>query len=297
MITKKYNKNNKSKNNNKSKYILKSKKNGKSLKSSKTLNILSYNICWESMSGKDKNWTLCSNNTNPEHPKNNSVCVGNIADAFSQDNLDFITLQESTDFKKLIALSPILQKMKYEVHNSSLDVITTFWKPQYKLLYRIKGEFEKGRPWMATVFNYNKNSNYICLINVHFGHYNKNDEYSKMAKMLVEIKEEIRKKEYKNSDKKSDKKIVYDKVKRYIISGDFNYNIKEFGDLNNIIKINGTDFYYHPRHILTCCIKRRRHNDHVIDSMARPIDISIPDVKYMASDHKPILVKLVKLVI
>ena len=115
MITKKYNKNNKSKNNNKSKYILKSKKNGKSLKSSKTLNILSYNICWESMSGKDKNWTLCSNNTNPEHPKNNSVCVGNIADAFSQDNLDFITLQESTDFKKLIALSPILQKMKYEI--------------------------------------------------------------------------------------------------------------------------------------------------------------------------------------
>ena len=39
----------------------------------------------------------------------------------------------------------------------------------------------------------------------------------------------------------------------------------------------------------------RKHNDHIIDSIARPIDISIPEVNYMASDHKPIIVELVNL--
>lgn len=260
--------------------ISKNKSKGKTLKKSilsNAIKILSYNISWESMSGSVKNWELCSNNTNPNDPKHNSVCVGNIAEVFEYDlNLDFITLQESTDFKKLIELSPQLKKMKYEVHNSGLDVMTTFWKPKYKLVYTIKGEFEKNRPWMATVFSCG-----ICLINVHFGHYDTNEEYRKMEKMLFTIKEEI-----------SKKKSIID-VKRIIISGDFNYNIKDLGDSKNNITINGTKFYYHPKHILTCCIKRRKHNDHVIDSMTRPIDISIPEVNYMASDHKPIIVELV----
>ena len=265
-----------------------------------SIKILSYNISWESMSGSVKNWSLCSNNSNRNNPKHNSVCVSNIADVFKQElgagvdkshtqtvsknnnnnrNLDFITLQESTDFKKLIELSPQLKKMKYEVHNSGLDVMTTFWKSKYTLLYTIKGEFEKGRSWMATVFNSG-----LCLINVHFGHYNTNEEYRKMEKMLFTIKEEI-----------SKKKSAID-IKRFIISGDFNYNIKDFGDSNKTIKINGTKFHYHPKKILTCCIKRNKHYDHVIDSMARPININIPTVKYMASDHKPILVEVVGMI-
>ena len=77
---------------------------------------------------------------------------------------------------------------------------------------------------------------------------------------------------------------------RYIISGDFNYDIKKFGDSRNSFELNNTKFYLNPKHILTCCINRNRHNDHVIDSLKSPINISIPKVDYMASDHKPILV-------
>lgn len=270
------------------------KKNTSTLKSYKSIKIISYNISWESMSGSVKDWTLCSNNTNPNNPKHNSVCVNNIAQVFQQDflnsiskynnnDIDFITLQESSDFKKLIELSPQLKKMNYEAHNSSLDVITTFWMPKYKLLHTIKGEFEKGRPWMATIFNNGNNGNngknIICLINVHFGHYKYNEEYRKMEKMLFTIKEEILIQKYI--------------VNRFIISGDFNYNIKEFGNSNKNIIINGTKFYYNPKNILTCCIKRKKHYDHIIDSMAKPINIIIPKVKYMASDHKPILGELV----
>ena len=260
----------------------------------KNITILSYNISWESMSGNVKSWALCSNNTNENHPKHYSVCVNNIANVITskEKELDFITLQEATDFQKLIEVSPSLKmnKMKYEIHKSGLDTIVTFWLTKYKLLYSIKGEFENGRPWLATLFNTSKYK--ICLINVHMGHYTKNQEYIKLETMLLTIKEEIRKRE--NMKKTSI---------RYIISGDFNYDIKHLGDknntkntnnTNNTININDTNFYYHPKKILTCCIYRYTHYDHVIDSLYKPIDINIPNVNYMASDHKPIIVNLVK---
>jgi len=260
------------------------------------ITILSYNISWESMSGNVKSWALCSNNTNENHPKHYSVCVNNIANVITskEKELDFITLQEATDFQKLIEVSPSLKmnKMKYEIHKSGLDTIVTFWISKYKLLYSIKGEFENGRPWLATLFNTSRYK--ICLINVHMGHYSKNEEYVKLETMLSTIKEEIRKREIM-SEKHNTIHI------RYIISGDFNYDIKQFGEknnknnnTNNTININDTHFYYHPKKILTCCINRKKHNDHVIDSLYKPIDINIPDVNYMASDHKPIIVNLVK---
>ena len=288
----------------------------------KTINILSYNISWESMTGNVSTWELCSNNTDNKNPKHYSVCVNNIANVINDyvsDNqkLDFITLQEATDFYKLIEYSPILKQMKYETHKSGLDNMVTLWSSNYKLLYTIKGEFEKGRPWLATILQCSKyNTNIICLINVHFGHYNKNEEYSKLDTMILTIKKEIIKKEKQiksqsqsqrqsqsqsqiqsqsQSQSKSQKNINIMNINkiRYIISGDFNYNIKELGNSQNKIIINETTFYHHPKHILTCCINRTTHFDHVIDSLNKPIDIYIPDVKYMASDHKPIIVKLV----
>ena len=294
----------------KNKNKLKTSKTSKTSKTkSKFINILSYNISWESMTGSVSDWTLCSNNTNKNNPKHYSVCVSNIANVINNNinnnndnynSLDFITLQEATNYDKLIEQSPVLKKMKYETNMSVLDTIITFWNPNYTLLYTIKGEFEKGRPWMATLF-----TNGICVINVHMGHYTKDIKYYKLEVLLFSIKDHIM--------KKGDSKIV----KRYIISGDFNYNIKEFGKKENTNKIkiknktnnnynnskinnkyslfiNGTKFYYHSKHILTCCIKRSTHYDHVIDTLNAPVNIQIPKVNYMASDHKPIIVTLVK---
>ena len=257
-----------------------------------SLNILSYNISWESMSGNIKKWALCNNNTDINNPKHYSVCVNNISNVFDDDHydnhLDFITLQEATDYKKLIKESSKLKTMKYEIHKSGLDVLVTFWNnSMYKLKYKILGEFEEGRPWMATIFknkkqtsntNNNSNTSDLCLVNVHMGHYSKEEEFQLMDNMMIEIKKGIEKKEKKESNM------------RYIISGDFNYDIKKFGDSRNSFKLNDTKFYFNSKHILTCCINRNRHNDHVIDSLKSPINISIPKVDYMASDHKPILV-------
>ena len=126
------------------------------------------------------------------------------------------------------------------------------------------------------------------------GHYSKEKEFKKMETMMLEINDYINninknQKQNQNQNQKQNQKQQKQKL-RYIISGDFNYDIKEFGDARNSFKLNNTKFYFNPKHILTCCINRNRHNDHVIDSLKSPNNISIPKVDYMASDHKPILV-------
>jgi endonuclease/exonuclease/phosphatase family metal-dependent hydrolase len=253
------------------------------------ISILSYNISWESMSGAKKDWQLCSNNTNPKNPNHSSVCVSNIAKVINENPVDFITLQEATDYEKLLKECPILGKMKYIVHNSGLDVIITFWDSKYKMIKTVKGEFEKGRPWMATIF-----SNGICLINVHFGHYDSHDEYKHLENIIKKIKQKcnIFKSTRQTITNLSKKKLYDNMISRFIISGDFNYDIKNFGDKKGIIILDDVRFYHNPKHMLTCCISRRRHYDHVIDTYHSPLKITIPEVNYMASDHKPIIARL-----
>ena len=245
--------------------------------------ILSYNVRWNSDKIQIKN------------------ILNNIDNVLNTYDIDFMLFQEAYFYKKILKLID-LKKYNYHYHKSDKDILITIYKNNYTIKNVYDGEFEKGRPWMATVF-----TNGICLINVHIGHYTKEIEYYKLEVLLFSIKDHIM--------KKGDSKIV----KRYIISGDFNYNIKEFGkkENNNKIKINnksktnnnynnsktnnkyslfinGTKFYYHSKHILTCCIKRSTHYDHVIDTLNAPVNIQIPKVNYMTSDHKPIIVTLVK---
>jgi len=250
----------------------------------KHISILSYNISWESMSGSVKSWALCSNNTDITNSKHNSICISNIAKVINENKTDFITLQEATEYKKLFIECPRLSKMTYETHKSGLDVIATFWNNKYKYIKKITGEFENGRPWMAIIF-----SNGICLINVHLGHYNHNEVYQKLHNLIHTIKNTY------NTDT-----IL---IKRYIISGDFNYDIKKLWEGSiftfthkpnptNTLKLDNTIFYYHPKNILTCCVNRSKHFDHVIDTKGKPHNIYIPNVEYMASDHKPIIAEL-----
>jgi endonuclease/exonuclease/phosphatase family metal-dependent hydrolase len=277
------------------KYTLKNKtKKNKSRHS--RISILSYNISWESMEGSVKKWSLCNNNTDKTNPKHFSVCVNNVSSVFdSNNNVDFVTLQEASDYEKLINQSSRLKNMNYEKYTSGLDMVVTFWDKKYKLQDTISGEFEEGRPWLATIF-----TNGICLINVHMGHYSKEKEFKKMETMMLEINDYINninknqnqnQKQKQNQNQKQNQKQQKQKL-RYIISGDFNYDIKQFGNSRYYFTLDNTTFYYNKKHILTCCINRSRHNDHVIDSLGIPMNIKIPKVNYMASDHKPILVEL-----
>ena len=261
------------------------------------------------MSGKVSNWELCNNNTDITNPKHFSVCNNNISKVINENIADFIALQEAKDFKKLIDVdvnSDInikgkkkingtknyrLCDMPYRLHESHNDTCITFWNPtKFKLLGYITGEFEAGRPWIACFF-----TNGIVFINVHLGHYKLEEEIMQLSQMIETIIIFITKK--------------YNKyiIKRFIIAGDFNFDIKNIsgkGFLKLPVFKNNTDnsndknkyinFYYNPKHILTCCIRRNTHFDHVLDTQNKPINITIPKVNYMASDHKPIFVNLEK---
>jgi endonuclease/exonuclease/phosphatase family metal-dependent hydrolase len=185
-----------------------------------------------------------------------------------EDNTaDFILLQEADSSQNLINQSPRLAQMKYEMHESSKDKMITFWNSKYIMKHIIRGEFEPGRPWMAILY-----TNGWCVVNVHFGHYSSREEIKKLNQLINHIKGKI-------------------DYKRLIIGGDFNYDIKKLGKSGKIL-LADTVFYYHPKNLLTCCINRRVQNDHVIDTHAPPLDITIPHVAYMASDHKPVLATL-----
>uniref|UniRef100_A0A6C0HLF6 Endonuclease/exonuclease/phosphatase domain-containing protein n=1 Tax=viral metagenome TaxID=1070528 RepID=A0A6C0HLF6_9ZZZZ len=228
------------------------------------------------MTGYRHNWALCSNNTDPYHPKHNSVCVRNIAQVLETNPVDFVCLQESTNFKNLIKESPVLKKMKYSEHTSQSETIVTFWRPKYKLINSYINQFEEGRPYQATYFIVKQN--YLCVVNVHFGHYTN----EVMLEYFLQIVKKLKLVEY------------IAQGGRVIIAGDFNNNIKELGIFNKAnnslyLDIGGVKFWMNRTHLLTCCLNRTMHNDHIIDSLSPPIKVSIPDVEYMASDHKPII--------
>ena len=255
------------------KNINSSRKNSKkSIKSHhKAINIIAYNLSWESMTGKKPEWALCSNNTNPNHPRHHSVCIGNVATVLENNPADFILLQEAENHNNLLEESQRLKNMEYEMHESHKDKMITFWNKKYKSAKIIRDEFEPGRPWMAILY-----TNGWCVVNVHFGHYSRDEETNKLNKLIRKIKKEL---------------IQAGGYKRLIIGGDFNYDIKRLGNRGKLI-LDSVIFHYHPKNLLTCCINRRVQNDHVIDTHSQLLDINIPPVAHMASDHKPILAVL-----
>ena len=151
------------------------------LTSLNNINIIAYNISWESMTGKKPEWALCSNNTNLRHPRHNSICVRNIATVLENNPANFILLQEAENYNDLIKQAPCLAKMNYEQHESGKDKMITFWNTKYEPLKIIRDEFENGRPWMAILY-----TNGWCIVNVHFGHYSREQEIYKL-KQLIEL--------------------------------------------------------------------------------------------------------------
>lgn len=240
------------------------------------LKILTYNISWESMTGRVKDWSLCSNNEEKNHPKHYSVCISNIARVINENPTDFINLQESTNYHLLIEQIPNLKKMKYKFHKSGLDEMVTFWNPAKYTLEKFKGgEFEVDRPYMCLYFKEK-----LCLVNVHFGHYKDEGEVEHLNKMIENL--ELKK--------------YHDNGYRVIIAGDFNNNIRnlseKFKKQHLQLNVGGVKFNVITQNLKTCWLYRCKHYDHVIDTLDVPIKIKIPTVADMASDHRPVLAYL-----
>jgi len=234
------------------------------------MKILTYNVSWQSMTGKSSNWKLC-NSQNPDDPKYYGNCIYNIAKMIDENGpYDFILLQEATNYQKLIEISPTLQQMDFEYHKSNHDIIITFWDHRYQLMENLKGEFQPGRPWQCLQFVGN-----ISIINVHLGHYNRHGFVNKLKKMVCQISEKL-----KNS--------------RVIMGGDFNYFLNDpKNGFGHRLELENINFYVGKQILLSCCMppfdKLKLQFDHILDSLSEPIKIVTPPVNKLSSDHIPII--------
>jgi endonuclease/exonuclease/phosphatase family metal-dependent hydrolase len=221
------------------------------------INILSYNVSWQSMTGTDPSWPLC----NPK--RSYKKCIKNIAKMIDlyEDKIDFVFLQEASNHGILTRESETLKKLEHVVHKSGLEEMVTYWNPKrFHLKKYLNGEFRKGRPWQLLIFKEN-----VIIINVHAEHYSYHYLIQKLNKMLKTVN-----------------MVQY----RIIIAGDFNSPIPE------IVRLDNNMLYTHSE-VQTCCYPVfKLAFDHVLDSKSKPILITIPKVNWLASDHKPIFVTL-----
>lgn len=242
------------------------------------IKILTYNVSWQSTSGKQSGWALCNNAIDETNDRHFTKCIQNMV-KFIDDNgpYDFVCLQEITNLDIFIKESTVLPKMSYDAHKSGPEEIVTFWDAKYHLSETKNGEFKPGRPYQILIFQEK-----ICLINIHLPHTNKFRIKQNLGLMFDDLDTQL-------------------EGYRFIIAGDFNYAInhgdKRIGFLPKL-HIHNTSFYIDPSYILTCCVppfeKLKLQFDHVIDSFAMPGSINSPSMGYPASDHLPIIAILAR---
>jgi len=242
----------------------------------KHLKIMSYNLCWEALSGLSSNPNKIkhTNGLNMKHcnilldNKTFDICLMNIIHIINSklnEDYDFLCFQEInlTDFNKmknklnLLNYNYLLTPSK----NENVDILTIYNNKKYNLISNYPEMKESinitninsnlndvddksARPFQILLFQNNYDDKYILLINIHMPHiydnnYDKNFTYDHIYsfnKIKNEIKNLLLNKNYK--------------IDNYIICGDFNHNDPfKFFKFNEILKID----FIKNKIINTCC--------------------------------------------
>lgn len=215
------------------------------------MRIFSYNVSWKNMTGVYSDIAQ----------KNVAIYID------SQNDLDFITLQEATNNHKIIEKSNTLTKMKYVHIKQGNEELLTFWNDSKFHLYKNNtkyGDITPNRPYLITFFKNRKTKEQFCIVNAHFGHHSR-DTFLKLLASLV--------------------KKVITKINRIIIVGDFNIQISH----QPTIDVCGKTFYTSNRIDHTCCGEKLRVQfDNAIDTKDK-LEQTVIDYKLYASDHIPII--------
>ncbi len=133
------------------------------------IKVLTYNICWECMTGKNAMGRHCP--LVAGHATQ-TVCTTNIADMLKNadshyEGIDFIALQEASRFTELDVLIPsMMPKFKKTHHKSGPEDQVTFYNhAKYNLEKEIVSEFSSGRPYQILIFKEK-----IIFVNLHNPH-------------------------------------------------------------------------------------------------------------------------------
>lgn len=146
---------------------------------SSAIKVLTYNICWECMSGTSTEGSAKELGAKCvlDIKKKRTYCAENIGDEIDRiydhynsakyengeiEPWDFIGLQEAKDYKTLINTSSSLKELK----SAARSGLATFYNPKYTLKKEIYGKVSAGgRPVQILIFSPD-----TIFINVHAGH-------------------------------------------------------------------------------------------------------------------------------
>lgn len=256
------------------------------------MKVLSYNVKWDAMTGKEKR---CNTSSNP--------CINTISNFIENySQFDLIMLQEASKYRDLVGMTPSMQEMKLIGGKVGPEEIVTLWNPQkYQLddtypgscpnylLGSITDNKGGGRPIQIIFFRQK-----ICVINIHADHDWQIGRFNFFVKNIIE------------KYPKSHQNEILAKLSKYdiILGGDFNHKLNDLST-DKKIRIFNTSFYkshvdlYGITFTNTCCTTNTNFyphdkvTDHILSTLSgNKTDVIIPYNNNYASDHLPIIRKL-----
>ena len=163
----------------KKKVTFKKKKPLKQFGGSNTINVLSWNICWQAMLGVASGSApilgkVCGK---PSESKPLNTCANNVIELIDRTiDCDFIAIQEATKWYEIRLASNKLQQMGYVHHksahgNSSSHLATFYNKEKYIAIAVNIGTIKsKGRPYHIIYLQNKTNKAVYIFINLHNKH-------------------------------------------------------------------------------------------------------------------------------
>jgi endonuclease/exonuclease/phosphatase family metal-dependent hydrolase len=216
----------------------------------KNIRVLSYNIFWKAYNNALKQ---CKN----DNCKNNTDY--NIKCEHDREPLDFIAVQEATNFK----LGPGIKEHYYYIRvRQRKETMITYFSKKYDLIKYYYGNLAHNddRPYMLLIFEN------MWFINIHMPH------NIHIVDELALLEEKIKSHGLIHANE------------RIIVAGDFNYNF--FNDTN--LYLFGIPIYYTQINKIL-----ERNYDAVLDTDGPPISLKVVEnIKKYASDHLPVVAVL-----
>ena len=233
-----------------------------------SIKIMTYNVCWEVFTGKNKHITNITN-------------IINIINKRIEDNYDFICLQEISDVQwNIISQNMVLDNYKIIIKKINPAGIIILYNKTYSLVKKYSGNLINTnldkRPYLILLFDN------IILINIHMPHIKQAQSFDIIQNKLLKIKSFI------------------NKNTKFIICGDFN-NTKPLSidTFYNMLKPFGKKIYHEPKKINTCCVPNdkiyRLSYDHIFISGGKYLKYkTLPktEMHLDMSDHIPLFAQI-----
>ena len=302
------------------------KKKLKQIGGSDSINVLTWNICWQAMEGESSGsapilGTICSTTeTNPKTKLN--MCTTNVINLIDKLRIDydFVALQEPAKWKDIFDNSTKLNTMGYVHHSvgSTSELVTFYNKEKYLALGVIADTFDynskRGRPYHIIFFKNKITGEFYIFINLHNAHnMPKNDLERQLASNFNKFKNKFKiiEKDKQEHAEQLTATMEIDKNNNYnvIVAGDFNddgkmnywQGFKPFKKTNiHILKNLEVKCNVEPPN--TCCrqvnsVQPDKSGDYILVNNTLTIEEPnyIPPISnnfFPSSDHMPVLIKL-----